>query len=377
MLTTRIGKASSRTGVTRRMKPASTTMSTPCARSTSTTAASNAARSGYALWSTTTVGDAGGARALEAPARRDVRDDDARPRASRRAGGDRRRGSAWRFVPLPETSTPRTKRFALGGCRARSIDALLEAPCRRRRARPRRGRRAPRRATASASRRARRRRPPATTTTKPTPRLKVRRISASSTPALRDEVEDRRALPRRRRGAAPRPSGRTRGRLPGRPPPVMWLIACTSTPAREQRLHVARVEARRHEERLADASRRRAPRARSAGDSFIASRSTARERVAVRVQAARRRAPITTSPAATRLPSTIFSRATTPTAKPARSYSPAAYMPGSSAVSPPRSAQPRLLAAVGDALRPPSRRRRRRACRWRSSRGRRAAARRS
>ena len=29
----------------------------------------------------------------------------------------------------------------------------------------------------------------------------------------------------------PRPSGRTRGRLPGRPPPVMWLIARTSTPA--------------------------------------------------------------------------------------------------------------------------------------------------
>ena len=31
---------------------------------------------------------------------------------------------------------------------------------------------------------------------------------------------------------------------------------------------------------------------------------------------------------------------TTPTAKPARSYSPGGYMPGSSAVSPPSSAQP-------------------------------------
>ena len=35
----------------------------------------------------------------------------------------------------------------------------------------------------------------------------------------------------------------------------------------------------------------------------------------------------------------IASFSTTPTAKPARSYSPAAYMPGISAVSPPISAQ--------------------------------------
>ncbi len=53
-----------------------------------------------------------------------------------------------------------------------------------------------------------------------------------------------------------------------------------------------------------------------------------------------------TSPSATRAPSTIFRRATTPTAKPARSYSPAAYIPGSSAVSPPRSAQPLSLHAA-------------------------------
>jgi hypothetical protein len=40
------------------------------------------------------------------------------------------------------------------------------------------------------------------------------------------------------------------------------------------------------------------------------------------------------------LPSMALDFSTTPTAKPARSYSPSGYMPGISAVSPPISAQP-------------------------------------
>ena len=50
--------------------------------------------------------------------------------------------------------------------------------------------------------------------------------------------------------------------------------------------------------------------------------------------------PSTTSPAVMLKPLMIFSLSTQPTAKPAKSYSPAGYMPGISAVSPPTSAQP-------------------------------------
>jgi hypothetical protein len=50
--------------------------------------------------------------------------------------------------------------------------------------------------------------------------------------------------------------------------------------------------------------------------------------------------PSTTSPAVMDSPVRIFDFSTAPTAKPAKSYSPAGYMPGISAVSPPISAQP-------------------------------------
>ena len=50
--------------------------------------------------------------------------------------------------------------------------------------------------------------------------------------------------------------------------------------------------------------------------------------------------PSTTSPGLTLWPVRIFDFSTAPTQKPARSYSPAGYMPGISAVSPPISAQP-------------------------------------
>ena len=50
--------------------------------------------------------------------------------------------------------------------------------------------------------------------------------------------------------------------------------------------------------------------------------------------------PSTTSPVCTFCPVKIFDFSTAPTAKPAKSYSPAGYMPGISAVSPPIKAQP-------------------------------------
>ena len=46
------------------------------------------------------------------------------------------------------------------------------------------------------------------------------------------------------------------------------------------------------------------------------------------------------SPGVIDVPSRMRSFSTTPTQKPARSYSPSGYMPGISAVSPPISAQP-------------------------------------
>ena len=50
--------------------------------------------------------------------------------------------------------------------------------------------------------------------------------------------------------------------------------------------------------------------------------------------------PTSASPALTFEPSMSFDFSTTPTVKPAMSYSPSAYMPGISAVSPPTSAHP-------------------------------------
>jgi len=60
--------------------------------------------------------------------------------------------------------------------------------------------------------------------------------------------------------------------------------------------------------------------------------------------------PSTISPGLMSAPVMMRAYSTTPTAKPARSYSPTGYMPGISAVSPPISAQPGLFAAEGDAL---------------------------
>ena len=59
----------------------------------------------------------------------------------------------------------------------------------------------------------------------------VRRISATATPPARCTRSKMGARGHARSSTKPMPSGRTRGRLPGIPPPVMWLIARTSTPA--------------------------------------------------------------------------------------------------------------------------------------------------
>ena len=66
----------------------------------------------------------------------------------------------------------------------------------------------------------------------------------------------------------------------------------------------------------------------------------AHQRIAVRMRAARGQAEHHVAGLRRRVPSRIFDFSTAPTAKPARSYSPAGYMPGISAVSPPISAQP-------------------------------------
>ena len=159
------------------------------------------------------------------------------------------------------------------------------------------------------------------------------------------------ACPGADRSAAPSPSGSTRGKLPGSPPPVMWL----------DRAHVdARAQRRALTRARRGASARAAPRPRvvprSSGGASRRSRASSRSsstcaRASSRSSAGRSTASADRDVARLRRACRrrSSSASTTPTANPARSYSPSAYMPGSSAVSPPSSAQPRLLAAVGDA----------------------------
>src|ERR687891_1354380 len=67
-----------------------------------------------------------------------------------------------------------------------------------------------------------------TTAQYPMPRLKTRRCSSSGTPCSSSHAYTggRSQLPASR--TAPSPAGRTRGRLPGMPPPVTWASARTS-----------------------------------------------------------------------------------------------------------------------------------------------------
>ena len=162
---------------------------------------------------------------------------------------------------------------------------------------------------------------------KPTPQLKTRRISSSSTPSDGQPAEHRLAAPRRRcRSRAPRPSGNWRGRLPGMPPPVTWAMPRTSTApssaATSRRVDRASARAarrprwsrraRRRSSSPAPAARAGAARARSR---WSAGRSTASPRIAspARPRARRRRAR---------------AARTTPTQKPARSNSSALHHAG-------------------------------------------------
>ena len=72
-----------------------------------------------------------------------------------------------------------------------------------------------------------------TTTTMPMPMLKVRYISSSGTaPPFWISRKSGGTCQEPRRSRAPRPSGSTRGMLPGKPPPVMWASARTLSRSR-------------------------------------------------------------------------------------------------------------------------------------------------
>ena len=296
-------------------------------------------------------------RPVERRARPVGEDEDDRRRRARR---DRRPRRA------PAGSTPRPTRRRRSG---RSTGAL-ERPLDVAGAADRLDRRSPRRRPSPRSRT--RRSPPiaaataaaGSTTTIPSPPLNVARSSASSRPPsapnsrMTDGIVQRAGSSR-----AARPSGRARGTLPGRPPPVMWAMPWRSRagrpdrgPRRQDRL---RVDPGRRQEDLAE---RRHRLVRGGGDG---SRPSPRRRAtgaAAPGTARRGRGPTARAapgPARTR------SRAGRTTARP-RIASPASHRrpvddvgplddadaaarqvelvgpsgPGCSAVSPPTSAQP-------------------------------------
>ena len=157
------------------------------------------------------------------------------------------------------------------------------------------------------------------------------------------------------------------GMFSSRPPPVMWarvpphpaMGERPARPARSSHVQAGGFHAMALFERVC----RPAWRARCQRGTVNALGAPAKNRWNAR----RWRPGNTTSPGATFWPVRILTFSAAPTAKPARSYSPAGYMPGISAVSPPISAT-RQFAALGNA--PPRRRRcPRPACR-RQSRGR-------
>ncbi|MCY1212281.1 hypothetical protein D9M72_240140 [compost metagenome] len=169
----------------------------------------------------------------------------------------------------------------------------------------------------------------------PMPLLKVRFISMSSMPATFCSQANSSVwgqLPFLRWAAVP--SGSTRGMFSSRPPPVMWasaLIGCLPSASSTGFTYrwVGSITA----------SRKGLP-SRVAGRSAPARSITLRTRLKPLECTPAEARPSTTSPGLTFWPVRIFDFSTAPTAKPARSYSPAGYMPGISAVSPPMRAQP-------------------------------------
>ena len=146
---------------------------------------------------------------------------------------------------------------------------------------------------------------------------------------------------RPRSRTASRSSASTRGRLPGSPPPVMWATAWTSTPAA-----------------ATGSPGRRSPRGASSSSASV--QEPAPSHAGPIEGTARPRPAAPGGPASSRWiagqaragrsarrptavwagPSTMASRSTMPTAKPATSNSPGSSSPGCSASSPPTMAHP-------------------------------------
>ena len=129
------------------------------------------------------------------------------------------------------------------------------------------------------------------------------------------------------------PSGSTRGMFSSKPPPVMWasaLMGCAAN-AISTFFTYSRVGSM-------TACLKGLP-SNSSGKSLPARSIHLRTRLKPLECTPLLARPRTTSPGVTPAPLKIFDFSTAPTQKPARSYSPAGYMPGISAVSPPINAQ--------------------------------------
>ena len=179
----------------------------------------------------------------------------------------------------------------------------------------------------------------ATTTTMPMPQLNTRCISSSATlPCALQPVEDRRPRPARALDArlqARRAACAARSRRS--PPPVMCAMPLTGT-SRISAQHAASrrcASARAARRRACVAVERRSRRSARASVDDAGGSANSRSNAG---RSTRGRAP--RRPAAIERPSMMRVLLDDADAKPARSYSPAAYMPGISAVSPPISAQP-------------------------------------
>ena len=177
----------------------------------------------------------------------------------------------------------------------------------------------------------------------PMPLLKVRFISKSLMAAVAcSQAKSSLCGQLPWRSSAAMPSGRTRGMFSNRPPPVMCaraLIGCAASAASTGFTYsrVGAMSASRNglPSRLAGSLEASKPVPDPAARSMhLRTRLKPLECTPLLAR------PRTMSPLRTVAPVRMLDFSTTPTAKPARSYSPDGYMPGISAVSPPISAQP-------------------------------------
>ena len=213
----------------------------------------------------------------------------------------------------------------------------------------------------------------------PMPQLNVRSISASSRlPAVLSQPNTAGGLTRRRdRCCGVAPSGRTRGRFSESPPPVMCAIALTAPPGPLPPVDLIAASTASHRCGSARAGprqpsvagverRRRVPARASPLDEL------AHQRVAVGMHARGRQADqhVAHRDVAARQNLAALDRAD---GEAGQIVVPGRYMPGISAVSPPISAQPACRQPSAMPAMTRARDRRRRACRWRNSRGRTAA----